>query len=111
AQDRSSPRGPLCRYPPCCSEQKVRWAAAALSQVQQRAGQPPRLVVLTLHRLIGVVAEERQQVGVHVASVNLDHTHDAASIQLDGPDPPGTSKLPVLVDTGHCSTPLCGSSL
>jgi len=43
AQDRSSPRGPLCRfYPPCCSERKVRWAAAALSQVQQRAGQPPR---------------------------------------------------------------------
>src|SRR5439155_9047293 len=42
AQDRSSPRGPLCRYPPCCSERKVRWAAAALSQVQQRAGQPLR---------------------------------------------------------------------
>src|SRR5437867_36195 len=34
------PGGRYVGYPPCCSERKVRWAAAALSQVQQRAGQP-----------------------------------------------------------------------
>jgi hypothetical protein len=34
-------RGPLCRHPPPCRELRVCRPAIALSQIQQRAGQPP----------------------------------------------------------------------